>query len=65
MNTVQRSEKKNEITVLLQYKHTWKIELRMHRTLSFFFFGAAHICCQVQNFALTTVMMVMGPIACT
>lgn len=31
----------------------------------FFFFGAAHICCQVQNFAPTTVMMVMGPIACT
>lgn len=64
MNTFQRSEKKNEMTVLLQYKHTWKIELRMHTTFSFFF-GAAHICCQVQNFAPTTVMMVMGPIACT
>lgn len=36
-----------------------------HNIFFFFFFGAAHICCQVQNFAPTTVMMVMGPIACT
>lgn len=29
-----------------------------------FFFGAVHICCQVQKFALPIVIMVMGPNKC-